>query len=129
MRFPLRILLLWTAGLLLFAHSVVPHAHDSEYPGGSGKGNWLAEPSSGKPLPIEADLGSDHLEHFRLDEEDDAPLGAFVVSAALTRAFKYTCSHVPEDGTAQLGLFPSLPERRTIPFAACAGIRPPPARL
>jgi hypothetical protein len=129
MRFALRVLLLWTAGLLLFAHSVVPHAHESDYPGGSGKGNWVAAPASGEPLPIEVDLGSDHLEHFRLDDEDNTALGAFVSAAAVPLGLKYVCGHVPEECMAQLGFFPPLPELRTLPFAACAGIRPPPALL
>jgi hypothetical protein len=125
----LRVFLLWTAGLLLFAHSVVPHAHGTEHPSDSGNSSWTAAPASGEPLPLEADLGSDHLEHFRLDDEDNAALGAFDAVAAVLGGFKYVCAHFPEGGSVQLGFFPPAPVHRSLLFAACAGIRPPPAHF
>jgi hypothetical protein len=129
MRSALRVLLLWTAGLLLFAHSVVPHAHGSEHASSFGADNLVSERHSEKPLPIEADLGSDHLEHFRLDEEDNAALGAFVATAAILRGFRYVRAQFTVGSSAQLEFFPPALELRTLPFEACAGIRPPPTRL
>jgi hypothetical protein len=127
MRSALRVLLLWTAGLLLFAHSVVPHSHGTERPSNSGISNWVTDPASGEPLPIEADLGSDHLEHFRLDEEDNTSRDAYWVFTTLPAAVPSPSVPFLNVEAAEAGLFPPVPALRALVPADGAGIRPPPA--
>ena len=127
MRSALRVLLLWTAGLLLFAHSVVPHAHGTEHAGRFGAGNWVSERPSGKPLPIEADLGSDHLEHFRLDEENTTSLEACLVLATVPASVPHLSGSCSDVESIKSGLFPPIPALRALVPAEGAGIRPPPA--
>lgn len=69
MRKILNITLLWTAGLILFAHSVIPHIHhqvnDSHFTCEEDQPEsvveYLAE-------VFHNDLGSDHLEHFEVQK-------------------------------------------------------------
>jgi hypothetical protein len=127
MRFALRLVMLWTAGLLLFAHSVVPHAHGTEHAGRFGAGNLVSERPSGKPLPIEADLGSDHLEHFRLDEENTASPNAHWVLATMPAAVPHLSGSCSDVEASESGLFPPVPALRALVPAEGSGIRPPPA--
>jgi hypothetical protein len=65
----LRIGLLWLAGVLLLAHSVVPHGHAK--PNGTREHEtlWSLSNPNHSGHPLEADLGADHLENFRVDDQ------------------------------------------------------------
>ncbi len=129
MRFALRLVMLWTAGLLLMAHSVVPHAHHEKQLFGSLQGVSISAPRAHQPSPLEVDLGSDHLEHFRLDDANSLQLGVGADSPVLFQAYPSTTWVVPESMEGTPGLFPPALELPLQFAAVWGGIRPPPVRL
>ncbi len=65
----LRFGLLWLAGALLLAHSMVPHGHSEPNAGGEHELFWSVSHAEHPSHPLEADLGADHLENFRVDDQ------------------------------------------------------------
>ncbi len=61
--------LLWLAGALLLAHSVVPHGHEEPNAAGGDELFWGVSNAEHPIHPLEADLGADHLENFRVDDQ------------------------------------------------------------
>lgn len=84
----MKVTMLWMAGFLLLAHSVVPHMHHQSY---SSLDSCEAE-SSSDLLDVLAnvfhnDLGVEHLEHFQVQKNQAPSLTAIQLEVTLPVIF------------------------------------------
>ena len=122
--------LLWLAGALLLAHSVVPHGHAEPNAAREHETHWNVPTSELPGHPLEADLGADHLENFRVDDQTlalsfstDGEADAFVGCADVPPS--YTNTVLIEGGVLPTGE-PSPSALSRLFFLAAGGNRPPP---
>jgi hypothetical protein len=122
--------LLWLAGALLLAHSVVPHGHAEPNAAREHETHWNVSTSELPGHPLEADLGADHLENFRVDDQTlalsfstDGEADAFVGCAGASPS--YTNTVLIEGGVLPTGE-PSPSALSRLFFLAAGGNRPPP---
>jgi hypothetical protein len=122
--------LLWLAGALLLAHSVVPHGHAEPIATGEHETHWNVSTSELPGHPLEADLGADHLENFRVDDQTlalsfstDGEADAFVRFTSEASIFKKT--GIREAYALPTGE-PCSSALSRLFFLAAGGNRPPP---
>ena len=122
--------LLWLAGALLLAHSVVPHGHAEPNTAREHETHWNVSTPDLPGHPLEADLGADHLENYRVDDqtiaffvETDGEADAFVGSTGVYPS--YTKTMLIEGGALPTGE-PCPCALSRLFFLAAGGNRPPP---